>query len=421
MKQNQITAFSTIFEALFSEQQLNSLGVQTHMIERFRLITPAKLCLAFVCALGSGNARTIADIHRYFNHLHSMSVRLKPFHNQLVKLGTPEFMRQVFEQALALHLPAMHTFSDAYRGHFKQVLLQDGTSFAVHDGLSLHFPGRFSTHSPAAVELHVTYDLEKAQPVRVSLSEDTASERDYLPVAQSLRGCLLMADAGYFSKAYIESLQNEAASFVLRMPASVNPMATCNQTGLCQPLRSWLAVLPKHGELDLDVQWPDGPVYRCVLFASTDHKDKPVCLCTNLDRHTFPAATVGEWYRLRWQIELLFKEWKSLNSLNKFNTEYSTIAETLIWGSLLAATLKRWLINGAQQKYRRVLSMFSGAKTANQWWLPFCIKWACSGITEIAAELGKVFAFLAEHCQRVNVKRDQKSGASKVLEITYES
>ncbi|HAV4911701.1 TPA: IS4-like element ISPa12 family transposase, partial [Acinetobacter baumannii] len=354
MKQNQITAFSTIFEALFSEQQLNSLGVQTHMIERFRLITPAKLCLAFVCALGSGNARTIADIHRYFNHLHSMSVRLKPFHNQLVKLGTPEFMRQVFEQALALHLPAMHTFSDAYRGHFKQVLLQDGTSFAVHDGLSLHFPGRFSTHSPAAVELHVTYDLEKAQPVRVSLSEDTASERDYLPVAQSLRGCLLMADAGYFSKAYIESLQNEAASFVLRMPASVNPMATCNQTGLCQPLRSWLAVLPKHGELDLDVQWPDGPVYRCVLFASTDHKDKPVCLCTNLDRHTFPAATVGEWYRLRWQIELLFKEWKSLNSLNKFNTEYSTIAETLIWGSLLAATLKRWLINGAQQKYRRV-------------------------------------------------------------------
>lgn len=38
MKQNQITTFSTIFEALFSEQQLNSLGVQTHMIERFRLM-----------------------------------------------------------------------------------------------------------------------------------------------------------------------------------------------------------------------------------------------------------------------------------------------------------------------------------------------------------------------------------------------
>lgn len=141
----------------------------------------------------------------------------------------------------------------------------------------------------------------------------------------------------------------------------------------------------------------------------------------DLDRETYPAATVGEWYRLRWQIELLFKEWKSLNSLNKFNTEYSTIAETLIWGSLLAATLKRWLINGAQQKYRGVQSMFSGAKTVNQWWLPFCIKWACSGITEIAAGLGKAFAFIEEHCQRVNVKRDKKSEAFKVLEITYGS
>ncbi len=49
MKQNQITAFSTIFEALFSEQQLNSLGVQTHMIERFRLITPAKTLPGIVC------------------------------------------------------------------------------------------------------------------------------------------------------------------------------------------------------------------------------------------------------------------------------------------------------------------------------------------------------------------------------------
>ncbi len=61
-----------------------------------------------------------------------------------------------------------------------------------------------------------------------------------------------------------------------------------------------------------------------------------------------------------------------MNSLDKFNTKHATIAETLIWGSLLAAILKRWLLNRAQQKYQRVLSMFNGAKTAKQWRLKFC-------------------------------------------------
>ena len=109
-----------------------------------------------------------------------------------------------------------------------------------------------------------------------------------------------------------------------------------------------------------------------------------------------------------------------MNSLNKFNTEHATIAETLIWGSLLAATLKRWLLNGAQQKYQRVLSMFNGAKTANQWWLPFCTCWASAGLGTIQAYQEQAFKFLAEHCGRVNLKRDQESGALSMLKNTYE-
>lgn len=41
MKQNQNTAFLPTFEALFSTEHLNKLGVQTKMAERFRLITQA--------------------------------------------------------------------------------------------------------------------------------------------------------------------------------------------------------------------------------------------------------------------------------------------------------------------------------------------------------------------------------------------
>ena len=52
--------------------------------------------------------------------------------------------------------------------------------------------------------------------------------------------------------------------------------------------------------------------------------------------------------RRKRQIELLFKEWKSYASLHKFDTANEHIAAGLIWASLCAAVLKRFLAHAAQ-------------------------------------------------------------------------
>ncbi|TXH98204.1 MAG: IS4 family transposase [Rheinheimera sp.] len=415
MKHEQDSRFLNAFERLFSPDELDTLGQKTGFMKRRRQVTPHKFCMALVSALGSGTTNSITDIHRQFNHMHFTNIQLKPFHKQLVKMAAPEFMREVFEKALAVHLPDMLTLREKYKDVFERIILQDGTSFAVHGDLMHYFPGRFNVHNPAAVELHVTYDVFKGQPQRVSLTEDIAPEREYLPSASSLAGCLFMADAGYFSKAYVQELQDASAFFIIRMSNSVNPMAVCNKSQQAKPLKSWLKELPGTGALDLDVHWPDGPIYRCVAFAALDHKKRHVLVCTNLDRQQFPAEVVGDLYRVRWQIELLFKEWKSMNNLNKFDTYHPAIVETLIWGSLLAATLKRWLINAAQQKYNRVISLFTGAKSAHIWWLPFCLDIARSHGADLVTAINEAFAFLAQRCQRQNLKRDQKDGVFKML------
>ncbi len=63
-------------------------------------------------------------------------------------------------------------------------------------------------------------------------------------------------------------------------------------------------------------------------------------LTTNLPRDTFSPEHIIEAYRLRWQIELMFKEWKSFANLRTFVTEKEAIVEGLIWASLCAAILK---------------------------------------------------------------------------------
>jgi Transposase DDE domain len=52
-------------------------------------------------------------------------------------------------------------------------------------------------------------------------------------------------------------------------------------------------------------------------------------LHTNLSRDDFTAWQVGQLCRLRWQIELLFKEWKSYGNLHRFDTSNAPLAKDL--------------------------------------------------------------------------------------------
>lgn len=53
------------------------------------------------------------------------------------------------------------------------------------------------------------------------------------------------------------------------------------------------------------------------------------------------AERVMRLYRCRWQVELLFKVWKSHNRLKGFVTGQKAIAEGLVWASLLSLVMKR--------------------------------------------------------------------------------
>jgi hypothetical protein len=60
-------------------------------------------------------------------------------------------------------------------------------------------------------------------------------------------------------------------------------------------------------------------------------------------------------------MELLFKQWKSHANLHAFDTEKEAIAEALIWASLLAAALKRFLAHAAEHLLEVVISTHKAA------------------------------------------------------------
>ena len=60
---------------------------------------------------------------------------------------------------------------------------------------------------------------------------------------------------------------------------------------------------------------------------------------TNVDAHKWPASVVGTIYRIRWQIELIFKQWKSILGIDCLRGSSPNRILCLVYGRLIAVIL----------------------------------------------------------------------------------
>jgi len=192
VNRSHVTRYADALRRTLGWRNLTALGRATRHCRRLREVTPQRLVCSLMEALGSLRVQTVADILRLFN--------------AQTGLNTMNVLRPAVGGKLS---------------HFKDVVVQDGSSFAVHDELRRTFGGRFTTLRPAAVE----WDR---------------------PGGRTL------------------------------------------------PLR--------------------------MILIWHRHKQEYTILVTNVPRRVLTAHQVAEVYRLRRQIELLFKEWKSYANLHEFSS-----------------------------------------------------------------------------------------------------
>ena len=410
------------FKGVFSEWELNQLGKAVRYCQRERVVTPFRLIVAMVSSLGQGKVETLADIHRSFNALFGEGLAYKPFHNRLAKRGFAEFMRACVERVLErLVLRVLEVKRGQAFWEFRRIIIHDGSSFAVKDSLRDVFPGRFSRVSPAAVELHVSIDLLSESVEHVTLTPDTFGERAELPAPESLRGCLLLADRGYFSLSYVAQMMEAGASFVIRAKTNLNPEVLDAYVGEAgkrlrrfrgKPFQEVVNRLPKKRALDLDVLWQtaQGPL-ACRLVVSYHSKRREFrYLLTNLPRRVYSAEKVALAYRLRWQIELLFKEWKSYANLHAFDTSKSEIAEGLIWAAIAAATVKRYLAHATQHLAQIEISTRKAAMCVQHVMGAIIDALIDGHLARLCQAIDHAIGFLAANARRAHPKRDRETG-----------
>ena len=427
---------------VFSRDQINQTGRAVGFMARLRQVTPFRLVVSLITTLASRRVQFLADLFRGFNADTGLSVRQRPLHRQLCKSGFPELMREVCCQLLgALSSRVLEPLPDSVVEPFDDIVIQDGSSFALPDVLADVYPGRFTSNRPAAVELHATMSLFEDQAVQVWLAPDVEHERQFLPTPASLSGKLLLADRGYLDFDYMAELANSKASFIFRAGKYINPLVTRCHSATEQELLDiedigLKELMPKlagaTADFDVVCKSTDGRVVslRMVVLPPKKKrarrkgpkrgaakrtrqretsKDQFALLVTNLPRDDYTVSDLQALYSLRWQVEILFKEWKSHSNLHAYGTSKPEIAEGLIWASICAAILKRFIAHATEQLFHGIrMSTQRTASSVGRYLKQFAE--ALLAGDSVDRILRRMFRVLSTQANRAHPKLDRRAG-----------
>jgi hypothetical protein len=252
---------------------------------------------------------------------------------------------------------------------FGDVLVPDGCAFKLASVLSGISPG---TGQPAEIKLHSVYSVKAATAVEVTPTAGSVHDSDgFWPTWEP--GALYIWDLGYQNVDRFVDGALAGAHLLQRLKDNHNPVIVASYgarggrreirdiDGERVRLEAALAtgLVHKQEALDLDVHLTDskGRTYMArVVCVPTAGEDR--YYLTTLPRGTFTGHDVAELYRIRWEVELFFKNWKGgvrMDHVHRLRNP--TSLAVAITASMLAALLSRDVYAGLEQVAHEAMLM----------------------------------------------------------------
>ncbi len=303
------------------------------------------------------------------------------------------FMRECFERTLKCVREKLEKQYCALEGTlktFNNVYIQDSTVFEINKKLARFFPGtnRGKRQNESSLKSQMKIDLihnfTTGQIAELQIYEGKLPDQALTGKIEKIieANDLFLRDLGYFKIQSLKNIDESKAYFLTRFPAHVKVYLNPDDK---DPI-DLATYLSKHfkefSAIDLNVWISEERLqvrliaYRVPKDISADRRRKAhkeakgrgrtlskeklaqmdfSLFVTNIPANILSVKVIGTVYRLRWEIELIFKTWKSQLKIDVLQGVCLQRILCLIWGRLCMVILIAHITAGFLNLAKRLI------------------------------------------------------------------
>lgn len=361
---------ATRLSAYFSAAHLETIARSSRFVERSTSrLTGQNFLMLNVFDKENGKERSLTNQCDYLEEHFSLTMTKQGL-DERYNTYAVKFMQSCYEHLLnevlqdysfekGLDIPTV----------FKSIELTDATSFKIPDFLETFYKGGGGVK--ASIKLQHRYNLLKGESIATKIVSGNDHDCLFLPDLDTIleQDCLYIKDLGYFKLGHLAKIAAADGYFLSRFRALMTCFIKENDKFVAISLQD-LVKQPEYAAIYLgkdkdklkvrmiiEPASTESTVKRLAKVkkaASTNHsqvQDETLFLCyyniyiTNIEATDLSLQWIHLIYALRWQIELLFKIWKSLFEIDEIKKMSIFRFECYIYGRLIAILLTQKVEN----------------------------------------------------------------------------
>jgi hypothetical protein len=385
------------FRKFFPASSVNALAKQSGLVTRstsrlsgaafFSLIlevanSPAEVSLRGFC-------RLLAERNK------GVQMRVQSLWERIVSEKTVTFMKRMYEKTMSIPIENAKNrcpkISCSFFEKFTQILIEDSTVISLNEKLFPHFQGCGGSASRSSLKIHLIFDAISSKIKALNVITDKRPDQALANVSPSLldRKSLLIRDLGFFSTLCIKKICEIGAYFISRLHIQANVHINKDDKEPVD-LIDYIRYKHKHqmhGSIDVFLGESERQPVRLIFYRTPEAivnirkrnvwnnaKKKGrtpsqqilkwqeyTLFITNLPEEMASTEMIGTIYRLRWDIELIFKTWKSHLRLDVLIGTRKERIEVLLYAKMIGI-----LLLGIVHEYLQILclEMFPGCEVS---------------------------------------------------------
>jgi hypothetical protein len=251
---------------------------------------------------------------------------------------------------------------------FNNIYLEDSTECELNEALKEDFKGTGGSASKSMVKINLLYEVHRRaiQDIRVTDRRMPDQELGKRVFEFIKKDDLIVRDLGYFCAEALKTIILYKAYFLSRLPATVKVYLNKDDTNPIDLAKHFNTYFENESMIDLHVFITAQKIsvrliaYRApkevaekrrrlsnkngkkrgrTASESTKNRLDFSIFITNVPSSIWKAEIIGTIYSLRWQVELIFKEWKSSLKIHYVKGTCQHRVRCLLYGRLIVIVI----------------------------------------------------------------------------------